>query len=278
MDRRGRALVAASVGVWLGGAVACVDTGHRADGGWLRRRAGRRAAGHLPGDAAGRVFRRRGDPLRGSGAGRPVRLEERRHQGRGLRQRHRDEPGASGAGLRADRRRGRLSLRPGQPALDADDRLGRAQQLEPHRDREHRRRSDRSQPGLPGRRASTSRPATARSSARRTWGGPGRRTASGRRWAETSTVDRWASGSPSIPTCRAPCTSGRATRACGRAPTPRRPGRRSTAFPTCGTTNGCIALGQQQLGDGLRADVRAVRSAAAARRGPPRRRSTSASA
>ncbi len=31
MQRRGRALVAASVGVWLGGAVACVDTGHRAE-------------------------------------------------------------------------------------------------------------------------------------------------------------------------------------------------------------------------------------------------------
>ena len=49
------------------------------------------------GTAAGRVFRRRrASPSEDTGDARPVRLEERRHQGRRVRQRHRHEPGAAG--------------------------------------------------------------------------------------------------------------------------------------------------------------------------------------
>src|SRR5580704_17881132 len=69
---------------------------------------GRRAADHLYGHAAHGVLRRRGDPVRGHGASRPLRVEERRDQRWGLRQRHHHEPRAGGSGLRPDGCRRRL--------------------------------------------------------------------------------------------------------------------------------------------------------------------------
>ncbi len=58
--------------------------------------------GDLRGDTAGAVFRRRGHPVRRHGRSRAVPVEERRHQGWRLRQRHHHEPRASGARLRTD--------------------------------------------------------------------------------------------------------------------------------------------------------------------------------
>ena len=127
---------------------------------------------------------------------------------------------------------------------------------QPRRDREHLRRSDRSQQRLPGRREYL----TAGSGANPQLDGHGtdldgeqHRGADG----GTSTVVRWAGGSAVDPTCRAQHFA-RATGACGRAPTPRRPG--SITVSDLRHHQQFIAS-KQQLGDGVRADVRAVRSA-----------------
>ena len=135
----------------LGGGGRRLRRQHPPRGRGRRPPAGRGTARHLPGDAARRGVHRRGDPLRDARAHRPVRLEERGHQGRWFRQRHRDEPGAAGPRLRAHRRGGGLPFRSGERALGADHRLGRQTQFEPHRDREHRHGSRRSEPRLPGR-------------------------------------------------------------------------------------------------------------------------------
>ena len=93
------------------GRAACVDTTRRAS---TTDAAGGVQPVTCQGTPPVAVRGRRGHPVRRPGAHRPVRLEERRHQGWRLRQRHRDEPGAAGARLRAHRRGRRLPVRSGQ--------------------------------------------------------------------------------------------------------------------------------------------------------------------
>ena len=116
-------------------------------------------------------------------------------------------------------------------------------ELEPHRDREHRPRSGRPQPRLHRRRRVPHRRRRRHPQLDRHGADLDDQQHPGRRWAATSTGARWASGWRSIPTCRARSTSGRATPASGQSTDSAADLDAVASFPTSGATSGGAGSG-----------------------------------
>ena len=161
-------------------------------------------------------------------------LAQRRRHRRRLRGRADLQPRPRGPGLRPDRHRRGVPLGQGRQALGPAQRLGGRQGRQPARLREHRRGPDRTptasiSPWAP---TPTAAAATGPSCARRTAGAPGSAPTCRSRWAATRTAARPGSGWPWTRTRTASCSWGRATTACGKAPTPARPGPKWTRSPS----------------------------------------------